>query len=146
MAVTAPESGTPHKENKFLSFVLKRGLSDHGKRVMFVTSLYSRIVRFDSLRFEAIEKLNDIMELATNHHALELPTLARNFIWKGVDIQGVLNEATLTESIPDDRAKELSEKVIDLTPSWLQYSHDVMMKDLMSLIKQGPELVQAKVA
>lgn len=143
MADTAPASGT---ENRVVSFVLSKMLSNHGKRVMFVTSLYSRVVRFESLKAEAIEKLNDVMQLASNPNALELPTMAKNFIWKDRDIQTLLNETTLRNNIPEAEAQVISESVVDLAPHWLQYPRDKMIDDVMSLIRLGCDLPTSNVA
>ena len=116
---------------------------------MFVTSLYSRIVRLDTLKAEAIEKLNDVMHLATNNNALALPALTNNMIWKDANLQSVLNEAVLRDEIPEAKAKEISEQVVDMAPAWLHYSRDSMnsresmIQDVMCLIRQGNELPMA---
>jgi hypothetical protein len=127
---------------RLLSWVIS--WSRHGKRVFFITSLYSHIVRIDSLRAEAISKLNEIMGLARRETALHLPMAYHEVVWHNTGIDKVLSEELLNKDISEEQALELSKRVVKLTPRWIKYGRENdMVNDVFDLIRNGSLLAAA---
>lgn len=103
--------------------------SNHGRRIMFITSLYFRIKRLDKLKEDAIAKLNAIMHLASSDEAMRLPALLSGFVWRNIPIDQVLTQEYLDREISEEKAHVISERVVGLTPKWARYDSDEVMQD-----------------
>ena len=126
-----------------VEFVLSKVLSRHGKRVLFVTSLYFQVVQIEQLKAEAISKLNTIMKLAHDDDALQLPAAVRGVVWNSTAIQDTLSVELRDQTLTDDRAHEIAEKVVSMTAPWLRYGSQNMVKDVFDLIRNGHQLAAA---
>lgn len=128
-----------------LEYVLSKVISRHGKRIFFITSLYFQVVQIEKLKAEALSKLNAIMKLAHHEEALRLPAALRGRVWDSTALHATLSGELLDQDVTDERAKEISRKVVELTPHWLRYGHPdsgttEMEKDIVQLIRSGKEL------
>lgn len=126
-----------------LEFILSKVLSRHGKRILFITSLYFQVVQIERLKADAIRKLNTIMKLAHAEEALQLPVAMRGLVWNSTAIQQTLSAELMDQNISDDRAQKISEEVVSLAPTWLRYGSQDMVKDVIELIRNGPQLAAA---
>jgi hypothetical protein len=126
-----------------LEFVLSKVLSRHGKRILFITSLYFQVVQIERLKADAIQKLNSIMKLAHAEEALQLPVAMRGMVWNSTAIQDTLTAELMDQDITDERANEISEKVVSMAPPWLRYGSRDMVKDVVDLIRNGSQLAAA---
>lgn len=116
-------------------------LSQHGKRLLFIASLYCYIARLDALRDDALEKLNEAMSLAKTGSALRLPAAARDVVWGDVNVQEVINMDDFNKQISAKRSLEIAERVVSITPRWLRYrSKSEMMTDVITLIRKTTNL------
>lgn len=140
------QSETKRTVNPFLGRLLSLAISRsrHGKRLFFITSLYSHVVRIEHLRAEAVSKLNEIMGLARREEALQFPVAYHEVVWNNTGIDTVLSEELLNKDIADDQALEVSRKVVRLTPKWIRYGReDDMVQDVFELIRNGSSLAAA---
>lgn len=126
-----------------LQFVLSKVLSRHGKRILFVTSLYVQVVQLERLKADAIKKLNAIMRLAQAEEALQLPVAMRGIVWNSTPLQDTLTAELMDQEITEDQAFEISEKVVSMAPRFLNYGHTQMVRDVRDLIRNGSWLAAA---
>ena len=130
-----------------MEFLVSKLTSRHGKRIIFITSLYFHVVRIEQMKLDAIRKLNQVMKLAANEGALVLPTAIRGFVWRDPNLTNLSNELSeehLSQSVPQERAVEISERVVDTMPKWLAYGpRKEMVDDVCDLIQNGDKLAQA---
>ncbi len=127
-----------------MEFLLSKITSQHGKRILFITSLYFQVVRIERMKAEIITKLNEVMGLTTNEDALRFPATFRGVVWSNTDLTAALNEEVLDKDISEDRAREISEHVVDIAPKWVRYGRRAdMVTDVMTLIKSGGQLAAA---
>lgn len=126
-----------------LEFCLSKLISRHGKRVLFVTSLYMEVVRLGRLKAEALGKLNTLMKIASCESALRLPVAMRGMVWSETGLSRELGEQLLDHELSDVEVRELSKKVVALTPSWLRYEPPAMATDVYELIRNSSQLAAA---
>ena len=139
--LTSPRQATPRSASQAVfEFLMSKVTSRHGKRIIFVTSLYFKVVRIERLKTDAIAKLNTIMQLATSEDALRLPAALRGMVWRFSELPEALNEEILDTEVSMEEALELSEKVVAASPVWVRYGRDDMVKDVLDLIRQGGQL------
>lgn len=130
--------------HKLLQTLLEKAVSRHGKRVFFITSLYFELVQIEKLRSDAVAKLNQIMRIAHDDAALQLPAAMRGMVWGNTPLHEALDADLLGQEISDTRAREISEKVVDMSPQWLRYGRrSDMIDDVLDLIRNGGQLVAA---
>lgn len=127
---------------RLLSILVSR--SRHGKRLFFITSLYSHVVRIEQLRADAVSKLNELLGLARRVNALHLPMAFPDVVWQDTTIDSVLNEELLSTDISDEHAMLISKRVVDIAPGWIKYGReDDMVHDVFNLIRNGSRLAAA---
>lgn len=124
-------------------FFLSKLISTHGKRIIFITSLYFQVVQLERLKADALSKLNSMMNLAANEQALQLPAALRGIVWNHTTIGEELSVELLDQEISTERAHLLSERVVELSPSWVRYNRRDMLSDVFDLISKGGQLAEA---
>lgn len=126
-----------------MEYCLSKLISRHGKRILFITSLYFQVVQIERLKADAISKLNSIMHLAHSEEALKLPAAIRSIVWNKADIARELTVDQLDGDISEEKAKEISAKVVAMAPSWIRYGRtDDMIKDVVDLICNGHQIAE----
>lgn len=109
--------------------------SNHGRRIMFVTSLYFRIKRLDRLKADAIAKLNAIMHLSSTDEAMRLPALISGFVWRNIPIDQVLTQEALDQDVSEAKAARIAEQVVSMMPKWARYDgKESMESDVFNLV------------
>lgn len=125
-------------------FLLSKLISRHGKRIVFITSLYFQVVRIERLKSEGMAKLNQLMGLAASEDALQLPTLLRGMVWKNTDLGNALNEEALDSEITEARAEGIAKRVVEMAPAWVRYGRQTdMVDDVKKLIQNGSMMAAA---
>lgn len=126
-----------------LEFVASKMFSKHGKRIMFITSLYAQLTQLDSLKAEAVSKLNSVMGLATREEAIQFPAAISSVVWRGKDVTSVLTADMMDQNVDAMRIHEVAKKLVDLCPRWMRYPVPEMERDVATLILNGREMAQA---
>jgi hypothetical protein len=124
-------------------YVLSKLTSRHGKKLIFLTSLYFQFIptaiadrRHRELDKEAIQKLNRAMELTEDSHALLFPALIRDFVWRDPTICEALRQERLDE-VDRERAIALSERIVDGMSNSLRYGRRTdMIDDVVNMISR----------
>ena len=106
-------------------FILSHLLPNKGKRILFLTSVYTRLVEKGLLHEDTLNHLNQILVLADNDSALTLPPS----IYRRVIDDEQLREAIkgIESSQEDDlcltynEARKVSHRIVSLSPDWLKY-------------------------
>lgn len=124
-------------------FFLSKLVNQHTKRIIFVTSLYSRMSRMETLQQSAVAKLNQLMVLATNEDSLSFSARLQSVIWNKTALNSVLTPEVLQSNLSEEQRRELSTAVVDMAPRWLRYQKPSMIKDIYSLLSHSDELVPA---
>lgn len=123
-----------------LEFLLSKLVNQHTKRIIFVTSLYTRVSRLNQLEQSAITKLNQLMVLATNEDSLSFTSRLHQVIWGGTGINETLTPEILRSEMSEEVRRQLSTRVVDMSPKWLRYEKPNMIKDVVNLLRQSPQL------
>ncbi len=119
-------------------FLLGCILPQKGKRILFLMSVYARLVEKGLVHGETLNKLNQLLALADNDSALVLPPSI---------YRRVIDDAQLKEAIAGiessheadfcltyDEARRVSHQLVALTPNWLKYGDQRSMEhDCVSL-------------
>lgn len=109
----------------------------HGKRLLFIVTLYHYLLNDRENHTELLEKLNEEMKLAkTGTASLVFPGLFTRLFWEG-------DGRVYLDSDPDEIIDELLRKV----PCWLMYARSMeMLQDVtrvQEFVKQHPIEVSA---
>lgn len=141
--IASKRQGLKARFAAFFEFILSKLISNHGKRIIFITSLYFHVVRLERLRADALTKINSIMNLAANEKALYLPIAIREIVWNHTSIDDELSAELLDQEISAEKAHSLSQRVVELSPEWVRYNKRDMLSDVFDLISKGSQLAQA---
>lgn len=126
-----------------MEFLLSKLVNQHTKRIIFVTSLYTRVSRLSQLEQSAISRLNQLMVLATNEESLTFTSRLNRIIWGRTQINEKLTPELLRGELSDELCQQLSTEVVDMSPRWLRYEKPNMIKDVWNLLRQTPQLAAA---
>ncbi len=136
--VSQRDQSQPTMIQRLVGFLISKFTSRHGKRIIFITSLYFQVVRIEQLKADVIKKLNQVMSLSSSEDALLFPAAISGLLWKGHDISQTLCEADLAQPISRERAQEISARVVDRMPACIRYARrQDMVSDVMNLIANG---------
>ena len=129
-----------------LMFLASVALRDHGKRILFVTTIYFQLGRFKNSPSDVLEKLNEAMALARSGSALEAPARLHAYIWDGETINQTIFQICGKDGVyckilkPSDVAKAC-DAIVGVTPKWLWYGRrEDMLSDLMKLLFTAREV------
>ncbi len=140
---TSPRQRASSLVGTVMEFLLSKLVNQHTKRIIFVTSLYTRVSRLNQLEQSAITKLNQLMVLATNEDSLSFTSRLHQVIWGRTGINETLTPEILRGDLSEETCRQLSTKVVDMSPKWLRYEKPNMIKDVVSLLRQTPQLAAA---
>lgn len=133
--IDIPE-GTPSE--RVFNWVFQKLTPRHGRRILFITSLYFQVVRIESMKQEVVERLNRIMGLASAESALQFPIAVRNLLWRNKGLEQIIREEDLASPISHSRALDISNSVVDRMPPYLRYDdRSVMVSDVCELLHNG---------
>lgn len=142
--VISTRSGWERLKAHLFAFMVSKLASNHGKRVLYITSLYCHVVRFERMQKDAIAKLNRVMQVAHRERAMDLPVAMRQYVWQDTSIDDLLNEDLLSGTLTATKARDLSAKVVDLAPAWLRYGpRERMVQETFELLSKGGQLAAA---
>lgn len=140
---TRPALRKISKGRTIMEYILSKLVNRHTKRIIFVTSLYTRVSRLTQLEAAAVAKLNQLMVLATNEDSLTFTSRLQNVVWSQTPLEETLTPEILRTGLTDARCEELSTRVVDMSPKWLRYEKPRMIQDVASLLRQSPQLAAA---
>lgn len=124
-------------------FFLSKLVNQHTRRIIFITSLYSRVSSLEKLQQSAVAKLNQLMVLATNEDSLSFSARLQNVIWNRTEINSRLNAEVFRGQLSEEEIRSLATDVVDMAPGWLRYPKSSMIKDVYNLLTHSDELVHA---
>lgn len=124
-----------------MGFILSKLVNQHTKRIIFVTSLYTRMSRLDKLQQSAVAKLNQVMVLASNEDSLSFTSRLQSVIWNRTEINNLLSPEMLRRGLSEEQRRELSTRVVDMAPKCLRYGKPSMIKDVQNLLSQFDRLL-----
>lgn len=128
-----------------LEFLGSKFVSKHGKRVMFIASLYAQITQLERMKAEVIAKLNAVMGLKiTREAAADFPAAVSDIVWRGTDVGSLIAQELSTGIVDEYRAQQLSARIVRISPPWFRYGPREMEADVKKLLMTSyPELLQA---
>jgi len=121
--------------DRTILFLLSRMTNTHAKRILFLTSLYCRVVRLEHLRDDTIDQLNGLLALAKRKEALRLPAAVQGIVWTdelSSQVRAELHQSEFDET----KAVELARRVIDGSKSWMLYGKSgEMEQDIITMFR-----------
>jgi hypothetical protein len=128
-----------------LEFFGAQFVSKHGRRVMFIASLYAQITQLERMKAEVVAKLNAVMgSKFTREAAAEFPAAVSDIVWRGTDVGSLITQELSTGNVDEQRAQALSARIVSISPSWLRYGSREMEADVRQLLMTSyPELQHA---
>lgn len=141
-SVAGREPFVDHMRQKFsalrdrtILFLLSRMTNTHTKRILFLTSLYCRIVRLEHMRDDTINQLNDLLKLAKRREALRLPAAVQGIVWTE-DLSSQVREELHQSQFDEAKAANLARQVIDSSKAWMRYGQSgEMERDIMKMFR-----------
>ena len=119
---------------------LYRLLPRRSKRTMFLTSLYFYLVKEGLFRNVSLRQFSQMAKIDMSSAGMKLPLEAKEYIWEPTNIINAVKEEynrcplnTLGNCPTWEHARELSERIVNNTPTWLRYDRDIMIKDCIRL-------------
>lgn len=123
---------------RLISFLLPERLI----RVLFISSLYTKIFKIETVDPLVLHKLNSILKVCENDYALGAGMKLSNIFWNDVElkqIQVVLNnknELTISKEVEE----EIASAIIKNTPKWLLYNRADMYMDIRRMVEYRLDL------
>lgn len=119
---------------------LYRLLPRRSKRTMFLTSLYFYLVKEGMFRNVSLRQFSEIAKIEMSSAGMRLPLEVKEAIWEPTKVLSVVQEDyshcplnSIGNCPTWERARELSEAIIDSAPGWMRYEREVMVIDCMRL-------------
>lgn len=122
--------------NLILSFI-GRLIPNRTKRYILLTTIYTKAVNEKIFDEKDLKVLNGKLHLVQDIKAMENISMISDKLWSNVELEKLLRESVQCElngeciSLVD--ADGLADRVISMTPKWLQYNQAKMRRDLSNL-------------
>lgn len=134
-----PSSNSAGKLKRMLYTVLElfgsKFVSKHGKRVMFIASLYAQITQLERMKAEVVAKLNAVMgSKFTRDAAANFPAAFSDIVWRGTDVGSLIAQELSTGIVDEQRAQQLSARIVHISPPWCRYGSREMEADVKKLL------------
>lgn len=102
------------------------------KRMLFVTSLYFRLVGTDKPPTEdELDVVNERFKLAHSPRALLFPAAVAVLLWKGLDLTTILEQYHQNQIT----IQQLSKELLSCVPAWLQYGDgNLLQQDIRAVV------------
>ncbi len=127
-----------------LEFLASKMCSKHGKRILFISSLYVQVTQLERMKADTVSKLNRVMGLnVRREEAVHFPAVISSLVWRGMSVGAVLSREMMSQHVDDQRVREVSAKVVEISPRWLRYGEGDMINDVAKFILNGHELAAA---
>ncbi|MDH2154254.1 hypothetical protein [Stenotrophomonas sp. GD03657] len=143
---------------RLFDFLVPKLISGHGKRAMFITSLYFELSPVkggglrdpdrdkDILRLHdgALERLNAVMDVAKSATALRFPAVFRSLVWRDCNVRDIVSTEDFQKGIVTENVTSIAEKLVDAMPPGLRYeTRPKMVGEVVKLLRNGPGLARA---
>lgn len=116
---------------KALRAISSTVLPAHTKRLVFWTTLYSKMCGAQTFTKEQCDRLNGTLTLCKDHGALDLPAKLAKFIWPELEeCTAAARKAIRGEKKADEAAADFLRSI----PSWLRYASDLFMLNDFNLL------------
>lgn len=135
-STTSLHRGTTSPVGTVLEFLLSKLVSQHVKRIIAMSSLAAKCTPLGRLEREGIDRLNALLVLTLQgrEDALMAPSRLKNFVWGNTKLDEVLTPDTLNRPMSEEQAREISLRIVDLSPKWLRYKKTLMFDDVFRLV------------
>ena len=121
--------------NRTVLFLLSRVTNSHSRRILFLTSLYCRVVRLEHLRDDTIDQINTLLSLAKRREALRLPAAVRNIVWTNEALNSKIHEELHRKEFDPIKAEELAQLIISDAVDWMWYDDPKRMtQDIVEML------------
>jgi hypothetical protein len=122
----------------FFLGIVRRYLTDHNRRIFFITSLYLRLANIKQVDDAMLRNINDLFEVADNVEAMIFPAKWHMFIW-GEDLIGSINIMMDRYRNNLDTLDHICDSTIESIPRWMWYNRrSDMIKDLRGILVNLP--------
>lgn len=139
---------------QLFNYLAPKLLSGHGKRVMLLSSLYFELTPSKQsvtmkgedakLHDDAIQRLNEIMDVAKSTSAMRFPAIFKSLIWRDCNIREIISEEDFLNGVVSENVVTISERLVDRIPAGFQYeTRPKMIKEFSKLLLSGPQLAHA---
>lgn len=130
-----------------LSHLVAATLPLHGKRVMFITSVYFALSKETYPGPKTLKRLNASLKLAANESAMEMPARLSKLLWEGrlIEIQDQIRIAEVIGNQDSQQVELFSTILVDSTPHWMRYGRRTdMLRDVRHVIEKASEDVNGR--
>lgn len=122
-----------------MHLLLSSCITSHGKRFMYIASLYTHLNQDQSPDAHNLEQLNQILSLVKDSEALLLPSRIHHLVWNKKQLREkmreLVEESHLDEEGFNELLKEISTQIVDCSPRWLRYGrYDDMVQDVFKVL------------
>lgn len=110
-----------------------------GKRVMFLISVYTAMVKEGILQEISLESFNKTFHLAEEPNSLEVAQMA-SFYWNDINLRSELDKCISTDVSLDNKESRLRAiqlfcpYVVDKAPRWMKYDINKMNRELSDVL------------
>lgn len=127
-------------KRRVLRFILRtmfRLIPNHGKRLMWLVSIYYMLVHLNYREKVELAYLNKHMTLAKDVESLRLPLNTARLLWTNDEFSELMGKGVTDISKVDSTIKEeTARRIVRATPKWLKYGDDLhMVTELLTLFR-----------
>lgn len=135
-STTSLHRGETRSVGTVLKYMLSKLVSQHVKRIVAMSSLAAKCNRLGRLEREGVDRLNALLVLTLQgrEDALLAPSRLKDFVWGKTKLDEVLTPDVLNRPMTDEQVREISVRIVDLTPMWLRYGKPLMLEDICRLL------------
>lgn len=116
--------------------------ANNAKRLLFISSVYTEMVREGLLNQITYEQLNEIFCLANNVDCLNSGCVISMTVWRDTDFKMAINNSVKNQTNPNQTYTGINDidsftrYLIESTPTWIRYDQQSMTQDIKDLFAQ----------
>jgi len=119
-------------------------LPERMKRILFVSSLAAQLAKDQQMTPEALNKINEMLDLAKDAESMELGVELSNVIWKDAECSLMCFQVSTEQVIAQERIPYIISIILKATAPWLRYGKEddgAMEKDIRALISNRASIL-----
>ena len=133
--------------SSFLTKLLFKCVSKHGKRIFYIASLCGQFDHYAQRHGMTVKRLNEAMRLAHREQSAHIPHGLRSRVWDGTGLEDVLTADRLEQADTRNKLVQLAREIYAISTPWRYSSEREMVDDIACALKARREcLLQEETA
>lgn len=110
-------------------------VSDHAKRILYLSSLNEEFNRYDLRCGVTVGKLNETMKLARREETMHIPEVLRTQVWRGTGLAKLLRDRWDHRLTSYSEQADLARLIVSMSKRWHYGDESQMESDVRGVLE-----------